>query len=107
MRDKIGVHIFGNEEEWAAGKRKARERMVRGSCGECSRIALELQAERARKPSKPAGIPPLPGEDIGSVSSVSDERAGARNLGGTAKQPFALNRGKGCFYRIQVFAEER
>ena len=32
------------------------------------------------------------------MADVSDERAQARNLGGTAKQPFALNEGEGLFF---------
>lgn len=34
-----------------------------------------------------------------TAQNVPDERAQARNLGGTAKQPFALNEGEGLFFK--------
>ena len=34
-----------------------------------------------------------------AAPDVPDERAQARNLGGTAKQPFALNEGEGLFFK--------
>ena len=72
---------------------------VRGSCGKARMLASELRAE-------PSGA-----VQVGSPEShryrgrdmtrhrprVSAERAQARNLGGTAKQPFALNEGGRLF----------
>ena len=71
---------------------------VEGSCGKRGAVASELRAETrfcAR-----VGLPDshrYRGE--GMQKRVPGERAQARNLGGTAKRPFALKQGEGLFFK--------
>ena len=46
MRDKIGAHIFGDDEEEAARKREARERWWKAPAGMRGMVASELQGEQ-------------------------------------------------------------
>ena len=75
---------------------------MRGSCVKRGSVASELRAEPGF--AVQVGAPEshrYRGEDMTRHAlRVSAERAQARNLGGTAKQPFALKRGKGCFLHL-------
>ena len=68
-------------------------------------VASKLQTERSCI-GRRCGQVSLPeahryqGEGVLHGSGVC-ERAQARNLGGTAKQPFALNEGERLFFRIK------
>ena len=78
---------------------------VEGSCGKRGAVASELRAETrfcAR-----VGLPDshrYRGE--GMQKRVPGERAQARNLGGTAKQPFALNEGGRLFLHDRELHKE-
>ena len=66
---------------------------MRGSCVKRGWVASEPQTEQ-RQGS--VGLPDAH-RYRGRGMHVPDERAQARNLGGTAKQPFALNEGGRLF----------
>ena len=75
--------------------------MVEGSCGKRGMVASELRTEPCA--CMQVGLPGASryrgkGMKREVLAFVSDERAQARNLGGTAKQPFALKRGKAAFF---------
>ena len=78
---------------------------MEGSCGKRGAVASELRAETrfcAR-----VGLPDshrYRGE--GMQKRVPGERAQARNLGGTAKQPFALNEGGRLFLHDRELHKE-
>jgi len=71
--------------------------MVEGSCGMRGMVASKLQAERLHRLLRSVGLPDsrrYPGEGIAAGGLVPDERAQARNLGGTAEAAFRPKRGR-------------
>ena len=68
---------------------------MRGSCVKRGWVASEPQTEQ-RQGS--VGLPDAH-RYRGQGMNVPGERAQARNLGGTAKQPFALKQGEGLFFK--------
>ena len=92
-RDKIVAHIPSDEEEKGHGMRQARER----------RCEVPASSVVGSPPSCrlngmcPVGLPDAH-RYRGQGMDVPGERAQARNLGGTAKQPFALNEGGRLFF---------
>lgn len=73
--------------------------MVEGSCERSAGLSpRSCQLNDPDTGSRLAGGPPLQGKGHSLFEiDVPDERAQARNLGGTAKQPFALNEGGRLF----------
>ena len=68
---------------------------MRGSCVKRGWVASEPQAEQ-RQGS--VGLPDAH-RYRGQGMHVPGERVQARNLGGTAKHPFALKQGEGLFFK--------
>ena len=78
---------------------------VEGSCGKRGAVASELRAEtRFCARVGPPDSHRYRGE--GMQKRVPGERAQARNLGGTAKQPFALNEGGRLFLHDRELHKE-
>ena len=96
------MHIFSCDEEEAPARDAlsegaAGERLLRQGAGWSPRSLRLNGYSVSRTQAQRYG-----GRGIGK-EAVPDERAQARNLGGTAKQPFALNEGERLFFQKQVY----